>query len=387
MRSPGSRHVVVILTALLLALVVAPSASAFTPRGGNTVVVAEQIRDDLYVGGGTVDVTGDIDGDVVAAGGTVSISGPVTGGILAAGGNLTIRGSAGRSIRAAAGSLVIAGEVGTDAVLAGGNVTIERAAQVARDLVVAGGSVQVSGSVRRDAYLTGGSIVIGGTIQGDVDAQADRVVLLPSARIGGALRYAAREPVEIQQGAQVSGQVIRVERPSRSRTVLNPAARFGFRFAGRVLEALWLLAIGFVLLAITPRGVRHVQGQVGSHFGLSVLIGFILIVVVPVAAVLLLITIVGIPLALVVTLLYVATAYPSLVFVSTWLGEAILRRLGGRQTSGAPYLSVAVGVAVLVVLVALPFVGWVVRLLALCAGFGALWTAIWSVRTRPREPA
>ena len=376
-----------VAVALLLILAFPLSAMAFVPRAGNTVLVAEQIDDDLYAGGGTVEVTGKVDGDVVAAGGTVTLSGPVSGGILAAGGNLSIRGSVGRSARAAGGSVVVGGAITADAVLAGGNVTVERAAEIGRDLVGAGGNVQVSGTVHRYAWLTGGTVTIAGTIAGNVEAQADRVVLLPTARITGTLRYAADRPLEMQSGAQVGGQVTRIDRPSRSRLLVNPAARLRFRFAGRVLEALWLLAIGFILVAITPRGVQHVQETVRARFGLSLVAGFILVVVVPVAIVLLLITLVGIPLALVVMLLYFATLYPSQVFVSAWLGDALMRRLRRGQAAVSPYAVVAVGVVLLVILVGLPLVGWIFRLLAVFTGFGALWAAIWSARRRGAQPA
>ncbi|HEU4798003.1 MAG TPA: polymer-forming cytoskeletal protein, partial [bacterium] len=267
--------------------------------------------------------------------------------ILASGGTVTIRGQVGRSIRAAAGTLAVGGRIGTDAVLAGGNVNVEREAEVGRDLVVAGGSVQVSATVHRNAYLTGGSVTIAGTVDGNVEAQADEVVLLPTARIKGSLRYSSGRPIEIQSGAQVSGQVTRVARPSRSRSMLNPASRFGFRFAGRLIEALWLLVIGFIFVAVAPRAVLRVKERVGGRFGMSLLTGFVLAVVVPFAVVLMLLTIIGIPLAVVVMCLYLATLYPGLVFVSAWLGDAIGRRLGRRQAGLSPYLAVTLGVLVL----------------------------------------
>lgn len=372
---------------LILVLAFPLPALAFVPRGGNTVVVAEPISDDLYVAGGTVEVSGQIDGDVVAAGGTVTLSGPVTGGILATGGTVSIRGTTGRSIRAAAGNLTVGGRVAADAVVAGGSITVEQAAEIGRDLVAAGGGVQVTGTVRRNAWLTGGTVTIGGGIDGDVEAHADRIVLLPTARINGTLRYSADQPIEMQAGAQVTGQVTRVDRPSRPRLMISPAARFGFRFAGRVLEAVWLLAIGLILMAITPRGVQVVAERVRTRFGLSLLAGFVLVVAVPVAAVLLLVTIVGIPLAFVVMLLYAATLYPGQVFVSTWLGNALLRGLGRSGTATSPYVAVTVGVIVLVILVTIPFVGWIFRLLALFTGFGALWASIWTARIRGGQPA
>ena len=335
------------------------------PRGGQTVVFSESLEDHLYIAGGTVDVTGNVDGDVVAAGGTVTLSGPASGGILAAGGTVRITSAVGRSLRAAA------------AALAGGSVTVDQAAQIGRDLVAIGGSVRVLGSVSRNAFLTGGDVIIGGTIQGDVEAQADRVTLLPSARIQGKLRYSADRPAEIQSGAQITGGIEQTPRPAAPRRYYRP---FAFRFAGRVMEALWLLAIGFVALAVAPRGVPRVVERVRRQFGFSLLTGFILLVVVPVAALLVAFTIIGIPLSIVAVLLYLATLYPGQIFPAQWLGEWVMRSLGRGSGPPSPYLAMTVGVVLFVIVVAVPFVGWLPRLVALLVGFGALWAAVWATR-------
>ncbi len=370
------KRLVIILGALLVLTAPIP-ALAFVPRAGQTVVFSESLEDDLYVAGGTVDVTGTVDGDVVAAGGTVTLSGPASGGILAAGGTVRITSAIGRNLRAAAGDLTVGGRIGTDAVLAGGSVTVDQASQVGRDLVAMGGSVRVLGSVSRNAFLNGGDVIIGGTIRGDVEVQADRLTLLPSARIQGKLRYSADRPAEIQSGAQVTGGIEQRLRPAAPRRYYRP---FAFRFAGRVMEALWLLAIGFVALAVAPRGVPRVAERVRRQFGLSLLTGFILLVVVPVAALLVAFTVVGIPLSIVAVLLYLATLYPGQIFPAMWLGNWILRSLGRAAAPPSPYLAMTVGVVLFVIVVTVPFVGWLLRLVALLAGFGALWAAVWATR-------
>ena len=370
------KRLVIVLGALLVLTAPIP-ALAFVPRGGQTVIFSESLEDDLYVVGGTVDVAGTVDGDVVAAGGTVTLSGPASGGILAAGGTVRITSAIGRSLRAAAGDLTIGGRIGADAVLAGGSVRIDQAAQVGRDLVAMGGSVHVLGSVARNAFLNGGDVIIGGAVQGNVEVQADRVTLLPSARIQGKLRYAADRPVEIQQGAQVTGGIERTSRPTAPQRYYRP---FAFRFAGRVMEVLWLLAIGFVALAVAPRGVPRVLERVRRQFGISLLTGFILLVVVPVAALLVAFTVIGIPLSIVAVLLYLATLYPGQIFPAMWLGEWIMRSLGRGGAPSSPYLAMTVGVILFAIVVAVPFIGWLLRLVALLAGFGALWAAVWATR-------
>lgn len=357
---------------LVLAGILAAPALAFEPRAGDTVLVSESVDDDLYATGGTVEVTGTVNGDVVAAGGTLRLSGPATGSVLAAGGRIRIGGRVGRTVRAARGSVTVSGPVGTDAVVAGGSVEVERTAAVGRDLVAAGGNVLVDGTVDRNALLSGGRVVIGGTIRGDARVTADRLVVASTGRILGRLRYSTDQPPEIQPGAQVAASE-RVPVARRRPRLMLPGPRLPF--AGRLLEWVWLLVLGIVLLAVAPVAGRRAVERVGRHFPWSLLVGFLLLVAVPAAAVLAMITIIGIPLGIALLLLYLATLYPAQVIPATWLGDRLLGALTRARPS--PYLALLVGTLLLVILVALPFVGWLVRLLALLVGFGALWASVW----------
>ncbi len=354
-------------------------ALAFVPLAGNVIVVSEPFQDDVYISGGTVGVVGAIDGDLAVVGGTVTLAGPVTGSILAAGGTLMIEGPIGRSLRAAGGTLRVASRITVDAVLAGGTIEVAQTAEVGRDLVAAGGTIVLLGSVKRNALLSGGRILIRGTIRGDADVRGSQVVLEEDARIEGKLRYTADAEVKIKPG-QVSGGVERLF-PPLSRRPARAIDLWPFAIVGRVLEVLWLLAFGLVAMALTPRGVLRVAERIRTQFGLSLLTGFVLLVVVPVGVGLLVVTLLGIPLGAVALFLYLATLYPGLIFTAVALGEWIIRvwQRGPARTV-SPYLVVTVGTLGLAVLFAIPWVGWVIRFLAVLAGFGAFWATVWATR-------
>jgi hypothetical protein len=356
-------------------------ALAFVPRAGGNVVFSESIKDDLYIAGGSVTVNALIDGDVTAAGGAVELNGQVTGGVLAAGGALRITGTIGRNLRAAGGTLSLDARVARDAILAGGSVNVTQGTQIGRDLVAGGGNITVSGIVGRDAVVRGGNVVIAGTIHGNARVRANRIVLLSTARIGGKLRYSATEPIDIRPGARIAGGTEQVPAPARPR---RAAALFPLLWA-RVAEGLALLVLGLVIFDLAPWGASAVVNEMGHRFGRSLLAGFVLLVAVPVAAALVTVTIIGIPLSLCALLLYLATVYPGQVFVAGWLGRLILQlsRRTARQPPAASW-SVVVGTIVLVLLFAVPYGGWAFRLVSIMAGFGALWVTIWrSVTSRP----
>jgi len=381
MEAAMQRSVRWVMVPLLILLVTAPGL-AFVSRGGDVVTVSEEVRDDLYVAGGTVTVRGPVDGDVAAAGGTVLLEGPTSGGVLATGGTVWIRGQIGRGVRAAGGTVGVKTSVGTDAVLAGGLVTLERGARVGRDVVAAGGTVHLLGEVGRRVRVAGGTVFIGGPVGGDVEVDADRVVVLPEARIAGRLRYRSAQPAEVRPGARIEGGIVR-EAVARPPEVLP--GRGGFPWVRWTLEALWLLVLGFVVQAVLPQASAHIAEEVWRA-GRNLLVGFVLLVAVPVAALLLLLTVVGIPLGLLALGLYAATLYLGQVFTGRRIGEELLRR-ALRTSTVSPYAATAVGVLGLVVLFALPWVGWIVRLGAVLLGFGAIWVAAYGAASRPSPSA
>ncbi len=370
------------LLAALMMLAAPVTALAFTPRAGGQVIVSEPIADDLYVAGGSVEVSGTVEGDVVAAGGSVTVSGSANGGILAAGGTVNLSGAVGRSVRAAAGTLTVRSRVTADALLAGGTVEVQRDAEIGRDLLAAGGNVTVTGGVRRNAFFSGGAVVIGGSIEGDVTVEAERLTVLSSARVGGRLRYRTSQPAEIQSGSQIAGGTEQLPARARPRSAFRA---FPFVLAWRMTEALWLLVLGLVLLVIAPRAVSVVSDRIRHGFGYSLLVGFILVIVLPVAAVIAALTFLGIPVAALLLLLYLATLLAAQIFPAAWLGRWLLGRVARSGAEPSAYLAQIVGTILLILFIAVPYVGWVVRLVAVLLGVGALWAAIWATR-QPASP-
>lgn len=103
-------------------------------------------------------------------------------------------------------------------------------------------------------------------------------------------------------------------------------------------------------------------------------IGFIVLACAPLAALLLVLTIVGIPLALVVVLTTLALLPLGYVTSAIGLGDWALGRWRSAHQDDRWWRigAACAGVLVLALLGAIPFVGWIVGLVALLAGLGAL---------------
>ena len=88
-------------------------------------------------------------------------------------------------------------------------------------------------------------------------------------------------------------------------------------------------------------------------------------------------TVVGIPIAGIAMLLYLATLYPSLAFTAAWAGHGLLSLIPRPVPPAPDQWGVVLGVVVLAMLFAVPYAGWAIHLLALFVGFGALWSTVW----------
>ncbi len=96
--------------------------------------------------------------------------------------------------------------------------------------------------------------------------------------------------------------------------------------------------------------------------------GFAALVLTPVVAVILCITLLGIPLGIATLMLYLAGLYLAKIVVGGYLGRELL---GSR--SGLPsVLGLLVGIALLQAVFLIPYGGGILKLAAVCVGLGAL---------------
>lgn len=330
--TPRPRHVAALTFALVVALAALPGLASADARAGGTVVIEEgETVNGLQAAAGTVIVHGTVEGDLEAAAGTVLVDGTVTG-----------------NVDAVAGSVRIDGRVGGDVSATGGSVIVDRNAAV-------GGSVDAAA----------GNVVLGGVIDGDVRVAGGSVVLMPSAAIRGDVEYAVGEDGMFDnRGAVIEGSITRNEgvSPDVVRWTGPPGsalAAFGF-IANLILGALLLVVAPDFSAAVAERIARG-PVRVGA-------VGLLALIAVPIALFLLVITIVGIPLALAglglfAILLWIASVYGRFA-VGLWLI--------GIVGFDDRWIGLVVGLLAIGLLGRAPWVGGLISAVVLVLGLGAL---------------
>jgi hypothetical protein len=327
---------------------------------------------DYFGSGASAASTTPVEGDAFIAGGEVALNHPVAGDAALAGGSVHVAARVGADLYAAGGDVMVNAAVGNNARLAGGRVHATRHAAIGGRMSAAGSRVRIDGRVGETLAVSGDSVFIDGEIGGAVAVIARRLEIGPNARIGGQLRYRTRHAAQISPQAVIAGGV-QESSLIFPETGLEPFARVAV-WAGLAMFTAGLFVVGLLVLLLAPRASASLVSGFRSRPVASLLLGFAVLVCVPVAAVLAILSVIGIPLGMV--LLFI---WPVIVILGYLAGviicvDVLAARLSRGKTAGQMMrvLGMAVVLVVLVLLSRVFVIGPLLILLILFAGTGAI---------------
>jgi hypothetical protein len=237
-------------------------------------------------------------------------------------------------------------------------------------VIVIDGNVRVNGRVTGDLIALSAPVRINGPVEGDVVSLAERVVIGPGGRVGGDLSYWDKKPLITVPGA-VEGKTDKLD------TDFTP---FGALIAW---VALWLamsvssLLLGLALLWLAPRALEAALEIARTATGPAIAMGLGVFFGLPAVAVLLMVTVLGLPLgiALLLALLPIyAIGYSTSAFL---LGRAIVKAPTSR------FLAFLAGWGILRAVALVPGLGILAWFGAAVFGLGALGVALWRSRRGP----
>jgi cytoskeletal protein CcmA (bactofilin family) len=358
---------VVLFMVVLATVLLAVPVSAAEVRGLESVTIAsgEVIDDDLYVAGSSITIDGTVNGDLWAAGGTLNINGRVNGDVVATVATLNIEGEVGQSVRVAAGEVNIGGYIGDDLLFGGGDLTISGTATIGGDLLFAASKVRINGVISGYIRGAGGEVTLADGVGGDVKLGVDALTVASSTVILGDLTYTSENEAVIHSGAQIVGTVTHqtgVEWPFRGGLIST--------VLGRLLAFLMILLIGVVIVVTAPRRTALMADTIKTKPWLSLGWGAIILFGTPIAAIIVCITIVGIPMALIALALYGIAIYLAQIPAALFIGRWIIGYLTKTDSRGVMVGALALGLAILCLLRMIPYAGFFIWLAAVLFGLG-----------------
>jgi cytoskeletal protein CcmA (bactofilin family) len=374
------RHAVMVATlaAVWLLLTAAP-VLAFDARTGDTVTVGpgDVVDEDLYLAGSSVMSNGTVNADIFAAGQTLTIGGQVANGVTLAGQTVMLSADVGHGARVAGATIDVSGTIGRDLMAAGATVTITEGAVVNGDLVCGAGTAFIRGDVKGDVWGGADELVIEGSIDGNVNVGVGTLTIKPGATIAGNLNYSAPAEAVIPpgtvQGTVAFTQQVRDDAGKTAGKGLGALAPLAF-FAGitwKVIAYLMAFITGVVLIVISPRRMSGAAAAIRNDTGAAAGYGALALFVVPIAAIVVCITVIGIPLGVISLLLWGILLYLSQLPVALFFGHLVLGRTKPLEGNGFMIGALALGLLLLTLVRAIPFVGLFVGLATALFGMGA----------------
>jgi hypothetical protein len=342
-----------------------------------TVMKDEVINGTLYAGGTNVKVEGTVQGDIMCAGQTVTITGTVEGDVLCVAQEITITGHVEGSVRIMAQTTSLGGKIDGSATVAGMVATVGDDALIAHDLTLLTQQATVSGTISRDVTAIVGNFTTNAAINRDLDVTGRTITLDDKAKVAGDFRYVSPSDAQLVGGAHITGITDhRVPEENTSTSMVSPASYISTAFSSLVS----FLLLGLALLYGAPRVTKAVALQMKrSPFG-TLGAGLLGLFVPPFVAVLLMVTMFGLPLGATLLFAWLVSLLLGLVFAALRIGELITGKMGW-QESWQQFAALGIGLLVLFVLSLLPYFGLLILFSAVVWGIGGLWYAVIKNRT------
>lgn len=262
-------------------------------------------------------------------------------------------------------------QAGDDQIVITGDVEVPRGETVG-DVIVAHGSVRIDGRVTGDIVAFDAPVRINGPVGGDVVTFAERAFIGPGGRVDGDVSYGDKDPVITVPGA-VGGKTEKLDFDE----FISPLGMFAAWVALWLAVSVSTLLLGLALLWLAPRSLEAAREVSRTSTGPAIGIGLAVFFGLPAVALLLMITLLGLPLgiALLLALLPIyAIGYTTSAFL---LGRAIVKPPTSR------FLAFLAGWGILRVIALVPGLGILAWFGATVFGLGALGIALWRSRRGP----
>lgn len=355
---------------LVLATLSNLQGAEFRSNDNIRVNAGDTLATDLFAGSRSVDIRGYVDGDVYAGCQTVDIDGQVAEDVIVACQKLVVRGTVGDMVIGFAQSIVIDGQVGGDVLAFCGDVKVTGRGHIKGNLYVGTGHLSLDGG-RVDGWLRGGAgeAYLNGSVADSVRLEAGHV------RFGKEYQAKSTKLVVASPLSRDRAKNL----PDNLEIVIKEEQGF---YESKFFY--WSFLSMFIVGLLMVLGLKDFTRSYLAFSGANALqnsgVGLLFLIATPIAVAIFVVMVLTIPVALILSALYLILLYLSSVFAALLIGNYLLSLMAKNNDQANPVWQLLVGLALITLLAQLPYLGWLVRLAAICLGSGAVLAYLWSLR-------
>lgn len=373
MKTPKALKIA-IFAGLFLFLPLLP-AQAFSTKAGESVFLTadEKIDGSYYLAASNISLEGEVLGDVICAGQNINIKAKVLGDVICAGQSINISGEVLGNVRLVASNINLSGTVGKNVNAFSSSFIMAPEAKIGWDLMLFSPLAEVRGQINGYFYGQAEKLVFAGSVGKNMEIKMDKytndkikgkIEILGEAKVGGDLLYTSLAEVSTSS-AEIKGKVIHQIPKAKER------GRAWSIVWGRLLALLSAVLIGFIVMKWFSQEIKTLSQRGRKKIGLTFALGLIPLFATPVAVLLLGLSIIGLPLGLIVLLLWLILLYLAKILGAIFLGYWLLPLIRKKE-SPRLYLEMIFGLALVLGLKVVPVFGPLLSLAACLFGFGLI---------------
>ncbi|MFC1754355.1 hypothetical protein ACFL96_13350 [Thermoproteota archaeon] len=348
---------------LFMLILLLSAVSGLETIASDEIIITTEKDENLLATGGKIVIDAPVEGDLMVGGGELIVNAPVNGDIMAGAGKITINEKVTGDLRLGGGDILILGDVEGDILSGSGNIVIKND-HVSGDIAISAGNAEIYSDVSGSVDFEGGSLLIDGTVTEDVNAEAKTINLSDNVLIKGDLNYKSKSEISLNQD-QVEGSI------TRSKKAVGKG--WFSKIFGKIYLITVLFILGLILLYTISTASQKVANIMNAYPIQSLLVGLVTLILTPIIAIILLVTVIGILFGVALLLLYAFAVLLSMVYFSIYLGAQIFRLF---KKEVHPAVELIVGLVVFVILAIPPVIGGIIIFLAIIFGLGGIALAL-----------
>lgn len=315
-------------------------------NGSITLESNENINDNVATAGNDIYIRGTIEDDLFVAGSNIKIDGEIKGNLFAA-----------------ANTIEINGKIDKDTFLAGNSINIGENATLGQDAFIAGNILNIKGNIERNLSIGGSYINLDSNIKGDTKVTGQTLVIGDNAILDGNLNYTSEKELSSTEQEKIKGNTSYTQPNEKT----NQKNNYNIDFTSWFVSLLQFLLFGIIIVLLMPKWTDEIAEYIKKDTLKTIGIGILAFIVVPILMIIMLITIVGIPIAIVTGLLF--TLF--IMFARFWVAYCIGKWIGKNKYS--PIVTILVGALILQIIFLIPILSILAKIVVIFAGLGAIY--------------
>lgn len=339
-------------------------------RTGELISVTDeqQVDGNFYALGSSLALSGKVNGDIVAAAGTVSINAPVANDVLVLGGTVGINDTVTEDVRIVGGDVTISSDVSGSVFVLGGRLHITSTAHIKGDVLVVTGDAVVEGVI--DGKLLGVSERVRVDSQvASINMNAADITLGDRTVVSGDVSYTGNNDLVRAPGATVAGSIVRNSTQAEKDDV-SPYRATAMAFLVSLFAS---LSLYLVFRRQLVSYARHTTQNIAKEG----FIGFGALVAVPVAIIVLTVSVLGLFLGLIGLALFLLCILVGIPLMNVVVAALLARTF--QDHTNITSLHITVGAAVVQIMTLVPVIGPSLLLVLFFVTVGGLITGLYSL--------